>query len=46
MERKAEFESDWHRDLVHLVPPERMPTFEAVWQEVYHYARQNVSGEA
>jgi predicted nucleotidyltransferase component of viral defense system len=44
VERKAEFESDWHRNLVHLVPQQRMPTFGAVWQEVYRYAQENVPG--
>lgn len=44
VERKAEFESDWHRNLIHLVPRERMPEFEAVWREVYRYAKENVPG--
>jgi uncharacterized protein len=45
VERKAEFESDWHRNLVYLVARERMPEFEVVWREVYHYTQQNVPGE-
>jgi predicted nucleotidyltransferase component of viral defense system len=45
VERKAEFESDWRRNLVHLVARERMPEFEVVWREVYRYAQQNVPGE-
>lgn len=46
MARREEFESDWHRNLVHLVPRERMPQFESVWEEVYRYAQRNIPGEA
>lgn len=45
VKRKAEFETDWHRNLVHLVPRAGMPTFEAVWREVYRYALENVPAE-
>lgn len=45
VERKAEFESDWQRNLVHLVPQARMPAFDVVWQAVYRYAQANVPVE-
>lgn len=46
VERKAEFHADWNRNLVHLIPSERLPSFEAVWEAAYQYARANVNNDA
>lgn len=46
VERRAQFEADWDRNLVHLIPRERLPSFEAVWNTAYRYARANVDERA
>jgi predicted nucleotidyltransferase component of viral defense system len=42
VQRRAEFQADWDRNLVHLIPRDRLPGFEAVWERAYEYARTNL----
>lgn len=43
VERRAEFEADWTRNLVHLIPVERLPSFETVWEAAYRYAQASLA---
>lgn len=40
--RKEEFEADWNRNLVHLVPAETLAPFEEIWNHAYELVRRFV----